>query len=49
MARGRLRLNGHELGPGDGAALQGETSLAFEGLEDAELVLWEVPAVDASR
>ncbi|MEM7517160.1 MAG: pirin family protein [Planctomycetota bacterium] len=43
IARGKVKLNGHELGPGDGAAITDEASLSFEGVEDAEFVLWEVP------
>ena len=43
VARGRLMLNDHELGPGDGAAIRDESLLALEGLEDAELVVWELP------
>jgi len=42
VARGRLRLNGTELGPGDGAAIQAEPRLELEGLEEAELVLWDL-------
>jgi len=44
VARGRVTLNGQELGPGDGAAIQGEPELTLIGVEDAELVLWDMPA-----
>jgi len=44
VARGRLQLNDLKLGPGDGAAIQDESVLAFQGLEDAEFVLWELSA-----
>ena len=44
VARGRVRVNGRELGPGDGAGLSGEEALAVEGVEDAEIVVWELPA-----
>ena len=44
VARGSIRLNGQELGPGDGAAIRDEKTLEIEGAEDAELVMWEVPA-----
>jgi len=44
VARGRVTLNGAELGPGDGASIRDEARLVLEGLEDAELVLWELPA-----
>jgi redox-sensitive bicupin YhaK (pirin superfamily) len=43
VARGRLLLNGVELGPGDGAGIRGESKLDMEGLEEAELVLWDLP------
>lgn len=42
VARGRVRLNGEELGPGDGAGLSDAGTLELEGLEDAELVLWDL-------
>ena len=42
VARGRIRLNEKELGPGDGAAIEDESLLRIEGLEDAEVVLWEL-------
>ncbi len=44
VARGRLRLKGQELGPGDGAGIRAETQLDLQGIEDAELVLWDLPA-----
>ena len=47
VARGSVRLNGEDLHAGDGAALRaedGDLALALEGLEDAEVVLWELPA-----
>jgi redox-sensitive bicupin YhaK (pirin superfamily) len=43
VARGRLRLGSEELGPGDGAGLRDEPGLVLEGLEQAELVLWDLP------
>jgi redox-sensitive bicupin YhaK (pirin superfamily) len=43
VARGRLRLGAEELGPGDGAGLRDEPRLLLEGLEEAELVLWDLP------
>ena len=46
VARGRLILNGQELGQGDGAAIRDETSLMLEGLEQSELVLWDLPATE---
>ena len=44
VARGRVLLNGQELGPGDGAGMREERSITIEGLDEAELVLWEFPA-----
>jgi len=43
VARGRLRLGDEELGPGDGAGLRDEPRVLLEGLEQAELVLWDLP------
>ncbi len=42
VATGRVRLGDVELGPGDGAGLREERALVLEGVEDAELVLWEL-------
>jgi quercetin 2,3-dioxygenase len=42
VARGRITLNGLELGPGDGAALESESKLVIEGREESELVLWDL-------
>ena len=43
VARGSLVLNGEELRPGDGAALQDESKLVFERGQGAEFVLWDLP------
>ena len=43
VARGTLALNGERLGPGDGAAIAGERELSLEGVEPAEVVLWDLP------
>jgi redox-sensitive bicupin YhaK (pirin superfamily) len=45
VARGRLRVNGEELGPGDGAALVDERELVLTDGAGAELVLWDLPPV----
>ena len=42
VATGRVRLGALELGPGDGAGLVGERGLELEGLEQAQLVLWDL-------
>ena len=36
---GRVRVNGVEAGPRDGVAITGETKVAIEAQDDAELVL----------
>ena len=43
VAEGSVAVNGVTLGPGDGAALEGE-HVELRGLADTELVLWEVAA-----
>lgn len=43
VARGTLVLNGVEFGPGDGAAIEGESLLRFEGRDDAEFVFFDLP------
>lgn len=42
VARGSVVVNGVTLGPGDGAAIQGESELRFEAREDTELVLFDL-------
>ncbi len=42
LARGRARVNGSELGPGDGAALTDETNVRIEGVADAELLAFDL-------
>jgi redox-sensitive bicupin YhaK (pirin superfamily) len=44
VATGRVRLQETELVAGDGAAIEGETSLAVTGIEDAELLLFDLAA-----
>ena len=44
VARGNVKLNDVELGPGDGAAVQDVEQLTLTGVDDAELVVWELPA-----
>ena len=43
VARGNFLLNGHFLSQGDGAAIIDEPMLRFEGRQDAELVLFDLP------
>ncbi len=45
VARGSLRLNDIELGPGDGAAIVGEKQLVLEGGRQAEFVMWDLPPI----
>jgi quercetin 2,3-dioxygenase len=42
LARGSARVNGVELGAGDGAALSDETSLRVEGIAGAELLVFDL-------
>jgi len=43
VANGRVTLGGEELGPGDGAAVQGVKSSRLEGVERAEVLAWDLP------
>jgi len=43
VPRGRITLNDQELGPGDGAGVTEETLLTVTGVEDAEVVVWDLP------
>lgn len=43
VARGRVRLDGQTLGPGDGAALEGSGPLTVHADQDSHLVLWGLP------
>lgn len=45
VARGSVNLNGEELRTGDGAGVQAESQLTLEGVDDAEVVLWELASV----
>ena len=42
VARGKARLGGQELAPGDGAAVTGERRLRLEGVESAELLVFDL-------
>ncbi len=44
VARGRLTLGEHGLRPGDGVAVIEEEAIVLLGTEDAEVVLWDLPA-----
>lgn len=43
VARGRARLNGTPLGPGDGATIESEPALTLEGIEEGEILLFDLP------
>ncbi|MBL4771634.1 MAG: pirin family protein [Planctomycetes bacterium] len=43
VARGSLTLNGMSFGPGDGAAIDAESRLHFEGIHVAEFVFFDLP------
>jgi quercetin 2,3-dioxygenase len=42
VTRGRARVNDQELGPGDGASLSEAGSLSLEGIEAAELIVFNL-------
>ncbi|HEV7557735.1 MAG TPA: pirin family protein [Kofleriaceae bacterium] len=42
VARGKVRVNGNDLGEGDGLALSKETSLAVEGVDSAEILVFDL-------
>ncbi|HEX8139794.1 MAG TPA: pirin family protein [Pyrinomonadaceae bacterium] len=42
VVKGRVELNGHKLGAGDGAAVSEETSLKISASEDAEIMLFDL-------
>ena len=42
VARGRIDVNGSRLGEGDGAAIEGEPAVTIRGLEDAEILLFDL-------
>ena len=43
VPRGRVTLNDQDLGPGDGAAVTETAQLVVTGVEDAEVVIWDLP------
>ncbi|HUF90974.1 MAG TPA: pirin family protein [Candidatus Limnocylindria bacterium] len=43
VARGRVAVNGQELGQGDGAAVNDERALIVTGKERAEVILFDLP------
>jgi len=42
VARGKVRVNGHELVDGDGAALTGEPAVTIEGVAGAEVLVFDL-------
>lgn len=42
VARGRARVNGKELAAGDGAAISGEPAVQVEGIEGAEVLVFDL-------
>ena len=42
VARGSVRLDDNELSAGDGVALKGARTLTFEGVDDAEILLFDM-------
>ena len=43
VARGKAKVNGRELGEGDGASLSEEQGIAVEGVEGAEVLVFDLP------
>lgn len=43
VARGRVRVDGEDYGPGDGAAVTEVSTLHLEGIEIADVVLFDLP------
>jgi redox-sensitive bicupin YhaK (pirin superfamily) len=43
VARGAVKLNGQSLSAGDGAAIEREPALEIAGVEDAEVLLFDLP------
>jgi redox-sensitive bicupin YhaK (pirin superfamily) len=43
VARGAVTLNGTHLAAGDGAAIEGEPSITLAGVEDAEVLVFDLP------
>lgn len=46
LVKGKITLNGQELTAGDGAAITQEAIINIDGIENAELLLFELPEVD---
>ncbi|MEE4162737.1 MAG: pirin family protein [Woeseiaceae bacterium] len=44
VARGSVRLNGNELTAGDGVALRGEQAVIIDGIDDAEILMFDMGA-----
>lgn len=42
VARGRARVAGQELGPGDAVGMSGEPALEVQGIEDAEVLVFDL-------
>jgi redox-sensitive bicupin YhaK (pirin superfamily) len=42
VARGAIRINGHELVDGDGVAIEGEAELRIEGTADGEVIVFDL-------
>lgn len=42
VARGRVRVNGHDLGPGDSAALSDESAVELVGVDNSEVLVFDL-------
>ncbi len=43
VARGKVRVNGRSVGEGDGVALSDEPTVIVEGVDDAEVLVFDLP------
>src|SRR6266850_7024526 len=42
VARGNVRINGEQLAEGDGVAIEGDRAIRFEGIDDGELLAFDL-------
>ena len=49
ISEGNIDVNGNKAQKGDGLSISDETSLEFEALNDAELLIIEVPGKENAR
>lgn len=42
VARGKVRVNGQEIGEGDGVAIEGERAVELDGVDDGEVLAFDL-------